>query len=164
MQEPNSPLQALAAIIARHQPHSALLCSAQQSSTIESEIRQYVSELSSIDAQQAKELEIPAERFDLIMVADLLERLTKAEGIRLLGRLRNAHSNRLFLFFSRENSSENWSSADFYGLGLHEADVFATGGNESALFSYDIGAYNHTRDWNNARFWANPQNFGRYWW
>jgi hypothetical protein len=31
-------------------------------------------------------------------------------------------------------------------------------------FAYQIENYIKKRDWNNARYWANPENFGKYWW
>jgi hypothetical protein len=32
------------------------------------------------------------------------------------------------------------------------------------LFTYDLLDYKQVPDWLNARFWANPENFGKYWW
>ena len=28
----------------------------------------------------------------------------------------------------------------------------------------DLDNYNFERSWNNSRFWANPENWGKYWW
>jgi len=32
------------------------------------------------------------------------------------------------------------------------------------LFTYDLREYKQVPDWLNAKFWANPENFGKYWW
>jgi hypothetical protein len=33
-----------------------------------------------------------------------------------------------------------------------------------SLFTYDLREYKQVPDWLNAKFWANPENFGKYWW
>ena len=32
------------------------------------------------------------------------------------------------------------------------------------LFTYGLHEYKQGPDWLNAKFWANPQNVGKYWW
>ena len=32
------------------------------------------------------------------------------------------------------------------------------------LFSYDLQDYKQVPDWLNAKYWANPELFGKYWW
>ena len=32
------------------------------------------------------------------------------------------------------------------------------------IWQFNILAYKQVPDWLNARFWANPENFGKYWW
>ena len=144
MQDSNSPLQALAAIIADHQPASILLCAAAPSSVIAKEINQHVASVLTIDKDQALLLEIPQQRFDLIIIADLLEQMTKIEGIQLLGRLKNAHGNTVCLFYNEQEAKEPWGPADFYSLGLHNAGQFTSKKSNVLLYTYDITAYNHT--------------------
>ncbi len=31
-------------------------------------------------------------------------------------------------------------------------------------FCYTLATYNHTRAWNNAKFWANPEQWNKHWW
>ena len=32
------------------------------------------------------------------------------------------------------------------------------------LFTYDLREYKQVPDWLNAKLWANPERFGKYWW
>jgi hypothetical protein len=53
-----------------------------------------------------------------------------------------------------------WQFADFLGLGfkLHFQD------DDNQIFFYAIESYQIKKDWLNARFWANPENFDKYRW
>jgi hypothetical protein len=31
-------------------------------------------------------------------------------------------------------------------------------------WGFDIHTYKEVPDWLNAKYWANPQNWGKYWW
>ena len=37
-------------------------------------------------------------------------------------------------------------------------------GQTLTLYTYDLYEYKQVPDWLNAKFWANPENFGKYWW
>ena len=39
-----------------------------------------------------------------------------------------------------------------------------TAGAEAVLHTYQLAHYNFSRRWNNAKYWANPENFDRYRW
>ena len=101
------------------------------------------------------------------MVANCLEHLDHARGTTLLARLRNVHSHRIWVLV---DGRAGWQLTDFIALGFQRLQVFSTdpqsGGEARSYHSYgyDIGQYNHVRSWNNPRFWANPENFGKYWW
>lgn len=103
-------------------------------------------------------------RYDCALVADFLEHLPKADGIAVLGRLRNLHASRLLVFIDHTQSLQPWNLHDFIGLGFrHDADL-TDGTRNLALYSYDLATYNHEREWNNPRFWANPELWGKYFW
>ncbi len=108
---------------------------------------------------------LPAQRFDLAVVANTLEHCDRSAGEKLLGQLRNLHANHLVIVYQRRPNSE-WQAAHFYALGLHLKQTFENNeaGEPLELYTYDIESYNHKREWNTARFWANPENFGKYWW
>ena len=53
---------------------------------------------------------------------------------------------------------------DFYSLALQASERFARDEQVLTLFTYDLLDYKQVPDWLNSRFWANPENFGKYWW
>lgn len=103
-----------------------------------------------------------AERYDLVIVADCLEHLPLRQGRELLGGLRNFNTSRLAVLV--DLAASDWQATDFYALALQASERFAREGQVVTLFSYDLHDYKQVPDWLNARFWANPQNFGKYWW
>lgn len=106
---------------------------------------------------------IPERRFDLALVADALEKLQPNNAEQLLGRLRNLHSGQLLLAVEAESCL---TQNQLFGLGLTRLAHFAHSDGDRALdlYGYDIASYNRVREWNNPRYWANPENGGKYWW
>ena len=49
-------------------------------------------------------------------------------------------------------------------LALQAGERFQRDEQVLTLFTYDLLDYKQVPDWLNARFWANPENFGKYWW
>ena len=52
----------------------------------------------------------------------------------------------------------------YLSLGFTKGVSLNTKSGDYQAFIYDIGRYNRRRSWNNAKFWANPENFNRYRW
>lgn len=103
-----------------------------------------------------------SQRYDLAIVADCLEHLPKRDGAQLLGGIRNLNASRLAVLV--ELGSCDWCATDFYALGLQLHAHFRKDERTLSLFTYDLLVYKQVPDWLNARFWANPQMFGKYWW
>ena len=57
-----------------------------------------------------------------------------------------------------------WLDTDFFSLALQASERFQREAQELTLFTYDLLDYKQVPDWLNSRFWANPENFGKYWW
>ncbi len=57
-----------------------------------------------------------------------------------------------------------WQDTDFFALALSASEKFRRDQQVLSLFTYDLHDYKQVPDWLNARFWANPENFGKYWW
>lgn len=99
---------------------------------------------------------------DLALVVGLIERLDKPDAIALLGRLRNLHTDLLYVLVGDD---PRWTLADWLALGLQRAGEFTdSDGSRLTLYRYDLGNYNRTRSWNNPKHWANPENWGRFRW
>ena len=98
---------------------------------------------------------------ELAVVSDLTETLPKTEAMAWLGLLKNKLAQHIVLIVDKQKSSkQNWQFADFLGLGfkLHYQDE------HYQIFFYAIESYQIKKDWLNARFWANPENFDKYRW
>ena len=157
-----TPQQALAALLERYAPSRLLLIGA--------------SELPALAAFQAAHpdcqvahaaagvlpAELAAQRFDLALVIDCLEHLPKRTGLELLGGIRNLNASRLAVLVDLQACA--WQDIDFFALALQASERFQRGEQTLSLFTYDLLDYKQVPDWLNAKFWANPENFGKYWW
>lgn len=106
--------------------------------------------------------EMAAQRFDLALVVDCLEHITKREGLELLGGIRNLNASRIAVLADLQACG--WKDTDFYSLALQASERFTRDEQVLTLYTYDLREYKQVPDWLNARFWANPENFGKYWW
>ena len=93
---------------------------------------------------------------------DCLEHLEKRDGLQLLGGIRNLNASRIAVLADKKAS--DWGDRDFYSLALQATERFQRDEQVLDLFTYDVRDYKQVPDWLNAKFWANPQNFGKYWW
>ncbi len=79
----------------------------------------------------------------------------------MLGSLRNQLNAQICVFVSRQSE---WQFQDFIALGFKRLLECRHENDELICYSYAIATYNHIRSWNNAKFWANPEMFGKHWW
>ena len=103
--------------------------------------------------------DIPPElRVDTGLVVDQLEHLDSHSGAHLLSRLRDVHCKRVFLVVP----DSCWTQSALLALGFtrRQADVMPG----AELYLYEPEIFNPPREWNNARDWANPENFRKYRW
>lgn len=98
---------------------------------------------------------------DLIIVGDVLDACDSETGLQLLAGLRNQLRARICVLVP---DSAPWQFCDLIGLGFKRLANCAKAQHAVTIYSYAIADYNFTRKWNNARFWANPELFGKYWW
>jgi hypothetical protein len=105
---------------------------------------------------------LAAQRFDLALVVDCLEHLSKPQGLTLLGGVRNLNASRIAALV--DLNACGWKETDFFSLALQAGERFQRDEQVLTLFTYDLLDYKQVPDWLNARFWANPENFGKYWW
>jgi hypothetical protein len=100
-----------------------------------------------------------AERFDLGIVAGVIEHLDDRAARALIATLRDVHCSSLLLAVP----AAHWPLEAYLALGLELRDVSATG-EAWHLYWFDVDRYNPEREWNNPQHWANPENFKRYRW
>lgn len=100
-------------------------------------------------------------RFECALVIGAVEVLGVQAGRELLGRLRNVHTDHLYVL---ARDDPRWPLTEWLALALQRADTFAIEGCSITLYAYDLATYNRVRSWNNSRYWANPQNWNRFRW
>ncbi|QRY81879.1 class I SAM-dependent methyltransferase [Pseudomonas sp. PDNC002] len=157
-----TPQQALAALLDRYTPQRLLLVGASQMPAVEAFLAAHPDcELSHADAG-ALPAELAAKRYDLALLADCLEHLPRREAQQLVGGIRNLNSNRVAVLVDLDAAQAR--DADFYALAMQASERFQREAQVLTLFTYDLREYKQVPDWLNAKFWANPENFGKYWW
>jgi DNA-binding transcriptional LysR family regulator len=157
-----TPQQALAALLDEQRPARLLVVSASRFPALDAFIEAHPQTLLGLAAPGPLPADLAAERFDLAVVVDCLEHLSRREGAELLGGIRNLNASRLAVM--ADLAASPWKDTDFYALALQKTATFQRGEQTLGLFTYDLRAYKQVPDWLNARFWANPQHFGKYWW
>lgn len=100
-----------------------------------------------------------AGRFDLAVVAGLMESHEAEAARRVLGRLKNLHTDRFLALVDTARSC--LARDELLELALAPLAQLADG---RIAWLYDIDRYNPERPWNNPDDWAHPQNFNRFRW
>ncbi|MCH8542468.1 MAG: DUF6231 family protein [Alcanivorax sp.] len=162
----DSPQHHLAAILDGHRPTSLLTLSLNPVTLVDEWCREHGASNTCITEQNPFPALAELGRFDLVIVADQLEYMNRHHGEELLGLLRNLHTDSMVVMYRADLAPARlrWERNHFLGMGLRRDAVFEQGERSMALYSYELSTYNFRRSWNNSRFWANPENWGKYWW
>ena len=157
-----TPQQAIAALLDRYAPVRLLLIGASQFPALEAFTLAHPETLVAHAAPGPLPAELAAQRFDLALLVDCLEHLAKRDGLNLLGGIRNLNASRIAVL--ADLPASGWQETDFFSLALQASERFQRDDQVLTLFTYDLLDYKQVPDWLNSRFWANPENFGKYWW
>jgi hypothetical protein len=103
-------------------------------------------------------LEDNSEQSDLTICHALLEEQQADTAQQWLAMQRNLWSKEIALVIDTRYC--DWPQQFFIGLGFFRLEEAGT----QQLWYYAIDSYNRKRQWNNNRYWANPQNFEKYRW
>lgn len=157
-----TPQQALAALLDRYAPQRLLLVGATRLPAVEAFLQAHPG--CQVDRCAAGDLppQLAAQRYDLALLADCLEHLDRRRALQLVGGIRNLNSNRVAVLVDLSAAGTN--ETDFYALAMQASERFRRDQQTLTLFTYDLREYKQVPDWLNAKFWANPENFGKYWW
>ncbi|HEX8544011.1 MAG TPA: DUF6231 family protein [Pseudomonas sp.] len=157
-----TPQQALAALLDQQTPRRLLMIGAQTFPALQAfkDAHPDTEVFHAVPGPLTAEL--AALRFDLALVVDCLEHIPKRAGLELLGGIRNLNASRIAVL--ADLPACGWQDTDFYSLALQLTERFGRDEQVLTLFTYDLREYKQVPDWLNARFWANPENFGKYWW
>lgn len=157
-----TPQQALAALLDRYAPKRLLLIGAASFPALEAFLTAHPGTELAHALPGPLPTALGAQRFDLALAVDCLEHLPKRTGLELLGGIRNLNASRIAVL--ADLHACGWQDTDFYSLALQASERFARDEQVLTLFTYDLRDYKQVPDWLNAKFWANPENFGKYWW
>lgn len=75
-----------------------------------------------------------------------------------IARLRDVLAERVLILIPEQSTT--WTVAKMLGFGFKR--IAELKGWQA--WGFDIHTYKEVPDWLNAKFWANPQNWGKYWW
>ncbi|MEN5236756.1 MULTISPECIES: DUF6231 family protein [Pseudomonas] len=156
-----TPQQALAALLERFTPHKLLLVGT-RFPALDAFAAEHPDTLIEVASPGPLPAGLAAQRFDLALLVDCLEHLPKRSGLELLGGIRNLNASRVAVL--ADLGACGWHDTDFFSLALSASEKFQRDEQVLSLFTYDLHDYKQVPDWLNAKFWANPQNFGKYWW
>ena len=156
-----TPQQALAALLDRFTPQRLLLVGT-RFPALDAFSQAHPQVVIATTAPGPLPVDLANQRFDLAVLVDCLEHLPKRTGLELLGGIRNLNASRVAVL--ADLSACGWQDTDFFALALSASEKFRREGQVLSLFTYDLHDYKQVPDWLNARFWANPENFGKYWW
>lgn len=161
-----SPHQQLAALLDSQQPSSLLAISMNPIPLLKQWCEEHACALTEIAELNPFSQLAGTRRFDLVVIADQLEYMNRHSGVELLGLVRNLHSNAMLVLYQPAIAPHKlrWALADFLSMGMKRQALFSGNGRQMDLYSYELDSYNFTRSWNNSRFWANPENWDKYWW
>lgn len=157
-----TPQQAVAALLDRYAPASLLLVSDSDLPALHAYAEAHPDREIARAPAGPLPVELAARRFDLALVADCLEHLPKRTALELLGGIRNLNASRLAVLV--DLTVCGWQETEFFALALQASERFRRDAQTLTLFTYDLHEYKQVPDWLNAKFWANPENFGKYWW
>ncbi|WP_416426337.1 DUF6231 family protein [Pseudomonas sp. App30] len=157
-----TPQQALAALLDRYAPQRLLVVGASDFPALAAFKDAHPDSVVAQAAPGVLPPELASQRFDLAVVVDCLEHVPKRTALELLGGIRNLNASRLAVLV--DLAASGWSETDFYALALQANERFQRDEQVLTLFNYDLREYKQVPDWLNSRFWANPENFGKYWW
>lgn len=102
--------------------------------------------------------ELPAGlKVQLGIVRAPLDLMAPKEAEQLLSRLRDVHCEKVLLI----DTGSRWSPDKLRSLGYLDTGYPSV---EAVCYVFDPDLFNQPREWNNARNWANPENFRKYRW
>lgn len=157
-----TPQQALAALLDRYTPERLLIIGSRELPAIDAFLAAHPGCQIAHTTAGVLPVELAVQRFDLALVVDCLEHIDKRTGLQLLGGIRNLNASRIAVLADLQAC--DWQETDFFALALQATERFQRAEQTLSLFTYDLLDYKQVPDWLNAKFWANPENFGKYWW
>ena len=107
-------------------------------------------------------------RYAFSFVANTLEHLDKEAAGQVIAKLRDIHSERLFVVVPMGNDWEGlastWELSDFVAFGMRLMSSYTTDGKRLQMYKFDISDYKDTPDWLSSKHWAHPERWDKERW
>lgn len=107
-----------------------------------------------------------AGRFDFVFLSGVLETLSKRDAGVLLARLRDIHTERLYVLApigkAWLNHASFWEYNDLIGFGMERVSIYVKNGLPLALLKFELRTYKTTPEWFNSKYWARPELWDKY--
>lgn len=108
------------------------------------------------------------EPYQMALVVDALEHIDKTEALALLARLRDVSAHQVVVAVpigdGQAGTQSSWFAEDMVAMGMYRAGTYVEDSRTVHVYCFDLYDYKPTPDWLNARYWAHPELFGKYWW
>lgn len=100
---------------------------------------------------------------EFAVVVDIAAKLPKNVSQSVIGTIRNMVAPKIAAY---EPAATRLPENEWFALGFKQLAAFANDANPLAedplarchlAYGYDLGSYNHKREWNNPKYWANPE-------
>ncbi len=163
----NSPDQWLAALLQEREPQRVLQLGPAEPPALAAYREANKPEVLSRSTVQALGEQPLSTRVDLCIVQPGFFEDDPAQAINAIAGIRNQYCHNVFLFVPRDELTAPQAGVtqnELFGLGMRKLSSFEHESHCLDCYGYELLRYNKKRSWNNAKFWANPENFGKYWW
>lgn len=104
---------------------------------------------------------IPA-RQELVFLSSSCLNLDKSKAIQAIAKSRDQLSSKVLIEVQSESSV--LEESDFLALGFSRYAEVEEENRTLRYYYFDLKTYKPVPDWLNPKFWANPQNWGRFRW
>ncbi|NIR28926.1 MAG: hypothetical protein GWN84_06350 [Gammaproteobacteria bacterium] len=166
---PEDIRRSLAELLETHRPANLLLVAPRGTNAFDERIDKRLDlDVQRLDRERLIERLTELGRFDLAFVIETVEHMDKEAAVKVLARLRDVHARRLYVLapigVGEDDQASRWEDIDFWGYGFTRVGRYERDGHPLHLYGFDIDHYKITPDWLNAKYWANPELFGKYRW
>lgn len=122
------------------------------------------------ELENAKQLQdtVAETRFDLGVVCGIIENLKPRDAGILIAQLRDTLCQRLLLVVPIGEHWQHhlsvWQQTDLLAYGFTLLSSKQWNERRVEVYGFDLATYKTTPDWLNAKYWAHPELFDKYWW
>ena len=146
-------------LIARHEPRS-LMALGRYACRLTEDYRPPFPVHRTLIEGRIEDTRLAADRYDLALIAGLLEHCPASTGEPLIAHLRDLTARHLIIAVANRPP---WTKRRMHGLGL-STHAQAPRPGDPVVYTFDIASYKPTPDWFGPHNWAHPELWDKYRW